>query len=76
MRRTWAARVRDRTLEPVSFLEAGREPLIRMLPTEPSKPRLPSPSLTLKPGTRLTMSSAVLGCWSEKKAGSKISTPC
>ena len=76
MRSTWGTRVRDRTEEPVSFLDAGREPLIRMLPTAPSKPREPSPSWTEKPGTRLTMSRAVFGRWSAKKSGVKTSTPC
>lgn len=75
MRSTWDARVRDRTEEPVSFFDAGRAPLIRMLPTAPSKPRLPSPSLLLKPGTRLTMSRAVFGRWSAKKSGVKTRTP-
>ena len=74
MRSTWLATVRPRTLEPVSFFDAGREPLIRTLPTAPSKPRAPSPSLTEKPGTRLTMSSAVFGRASAKKSGVKIST--
>ena len=61
MRSTWGTRVRDRTEEPVSFLDAGRDPLIRILPTAPSNPREPSPSWTENPGTRLTMSRAVLG---------------
>ena len=44
IRSTWRDRVRDSTDEPVSFLEAGRALLIRMLPTAPSKPRAPEPS--------------------------------
>jgi hypothetical protein len=62
-------------LEPPSFLEAGRALLISTLPTAPSKPRAPEPSSTSKPGTRLTMSSAVLGRWAAKKSGVKTRTP-
>ncbi len=75
MRTTCEARVRPSTLLPVSFLDAGRSPLISTLPTEPSKPRLPSPSWTEKPGIRLTMSSAVFGRWSAKNSGVKVRTP-
>ena len=75
IRSTWLARVRPSTLEPVSFLEAGRELLIRILPTAPSKPREPEPSSTEKPGMRLTMSNAVFGCCEAKKSGVNTSTP-
>ena len=75
MRSTRSAGVRFMTLEPASFLEAGRSPLIRILPTAPSKPRAPVPSLTMKPGTRWIMSRAVLGRWAAKNSGWNTSTP-
>ncbi len=75
MRSTWLAGVRSSTSVPASFFEAGRLLLIRMLPTEPSKPRVPAPSSAEKPGTRSTMSRAVFGRWAAKKSGVKTSTP-
>jgi len=75
MRSTWLAGVRDRTLEPLSFLVAGRLLLIRILPTAPSNPRAPEPLSAEKPGTRLTMSRAVLGRWAAKNSGWNTRTP-
>jgi hypothetical protein len=57
-------------------LVEGRWPLISTLPAAPARPRVSSsPSSNEKPGSRLTMSSAVSGLEAAKKAGSKTRTP-
>ena len=69
MRSTWSAGMRWSRPDRLSSLEAGREPSNSTLPTAPEKPRTELFWLIEKPGMRVTMSSALAGRASAKKAG-------
>ena len=52
-----------------SPLVTGRAPSISTLPAAPPKPRTLEPVSRENPGSRLTMSSAVVGALAAKQAG-------
>ncbi len=68
MRSTWPAGMRLMISSRGSPLEAGRAPSISTLPAAPPKPRTLSPLSKLNPGSRFTMSSAVVGLLAAKQA--------